>query len=293
MFISLKAVFVLFFAYATSLVQHSVFVLKRHERIKYYSSEHDGESYDIAGENLVKESNPSVNVNLDDFILNDDSAQPIEILPSPTETSAPADIGALQVLDEILKVTDDIAPKQQWSRKITPSQPPILSEIETQKESSLDETEKTFVMCSACKCAYLMSRQDLLKRNLRVRCSICDKEWFQSLDRLMTTDNCTMVMDMTETKINEIKRILADKNLPRYPRTDKVQLFVGNVPYTYTEKDLTDLFSEYGILSVVLVRDTEGSSKGFGFIEVRQDMIVIFYILFIYVNIELNIIISN
>jgi len=267
MFFTSRLSLLLFFAYSSSLLQHSNF-LKRDDRIRLFSLVHE-ESPGAVGDSSIQEAVPSID--LDDFILNDSKEPKLqEEQPFNTSPEAEADIGALKVLDDILKATDDIGQKQ-WSRKPVQLQPTVVSEVVPQREGSLDgDAEKTFVMCTACKCAYLMSRQDLLKRNLRVRCSICEKEWFQSIDRVMSTDNCSIVIDMSEAKVNEIKRILADKNLPRHPRTDKVQLFIGNVPYTYTEKDLTDLFAEYGILSVVLVRDTEGASKGFGFIEVRM-----------------------
>ena len=75
---------------------------------------------------------------------------------------------------------------------------------------------------------------------------------------------------MTEEKINEVKKIIAEKNWPKYPRVDKFGIFVGNLPYTYEEKDLGDLFGEYGLTGITLVRDTEGRSKGFAFLEVSN-----------------------
>ncbi|GIF47079.1 hypothetical protein Afe04nite_16180 [Asanoa ferruginea] len=52
---------------------------------------------------------------------------------------------------------------------------------------------------------------------------------------------------------------------------DHRKLYVGNLPYSYTEADLAELFSRYSprILSVVQDRET-GRSKGFGFVEVPQ-----------------------
>jgi len=48
-----------------------------------------------------------------------------------------------------------------------------------------------------------------------------------------------------------------------------VKLFVGNLSYNATEKDLRDLFSQFGDVSsckVIIDRET-GRSKGFAFIE--------------------------
>lgn len=47
------------------------------------------------------------------------------------------------------------------------------------------------------------------------------------------------------------------------------RLFVGNLPFTTTEKELNDKFSEFGIVTyarVIKDRDT-GRLKGFGFVE--------------------------
>ncbi len=45
------------------------------------------------------------------------------------------------------------------------------------------------------------------------------------------------------------------------------KLFVGNINWKASEKDLETIFWEYGDLEeVVLVKDENGRSKGFGFI---------------------------
>ena len=51
---------------------------------------------------------------------------------------------------------------------------------------------------------------------------------------------------------------------------DKIAIFVGNLPYTFVESDIYDLFAEYGVTSVSLVKDPEGQSKGFAFVEVSN-----------------------
>lgn len=47
-------------------------------------------------------------------------------------------------------------------------------------------------------------------------------------------------------------------------------LYVGNLPYSFTERELEDLFSQFGTVTrVVLSIDAEtGCSRGFGFVEV-------------------------
>lgn len=126
----------------------------------------------------------------------------------------------------------------------------------------------SYILCSSCKTAYPTDEKLFTARGLRVRCSICEKEWFQSLERLMKVDNLNEIVDMTEAKVTSIKKMISEQNWPKYPRVDKVGLFIGNVPYLYSETDLSDLFAEYGLVGVSLVRDTDGQSKGFAFIEV-------------------------
>jgi cold-inducible RNA-binding protein len=52
-----------------------------------------------------------------------------------------------------------------------------------------------------------------------------------------------------------------------------MKLYVGNLPYSTTEEDLRNLFSQYGHVdnvAVVTDRDT-GRSRGFGFVEFADD----------------------
>ncbi|VTT96913.1 rna-binding protein : RNP-1 like RNA-binding protein OS=Planctomyces limnophilus (strain ATCC 43296 / DSM 3776 / IFAM 1008 / 290) GN=Plim_1587 PE=4 SV=1: RRM_1 [Gemmataceae bacterium] len=49
-------------------------------------------------------------------------------------------------------------------------------------------------------------------------------------------------------------------------------LYVGNLPFTTTEQELTDLFSQYGTVTksqVIQDRET-GRSRGFGFVEMSS-----------------------
>ena len=52
-----------------------------------------------------------------------------------------------------------------------------------------------------------------------------------------------------------------------------MNIYVGNLPYSVTESDLKEAFSEFGeVPSVRLVSDKfSGQSKGFGFVEMPND----------------------
>jgi RNA recognition motif-containing protein len=59
----------------------------------------------------------------------------------------------------------------------------------------------------------------------------------------------------------------------RKPEIMETKLYVGNLPYTATETELTTLFSKAGaVKSVTLITDREtGRSKGFGFVEMENE----------------------
>jgi RNA recognition motif-containing protein len=51
------------------------------------------------------------------------------------------------------------------------------------------------------------------------------------------------------------------------------KMYVGNLPFSSTEDDLRDLFSQYGeVQSANIIYDREtGRSRGFGFVEMAED----------------------
>jgi RNA recognition motif-containing protein len=59
----------------------------------------------------------------------------------------------------------------------------------------------------------------------------------------------------------------------RKPENMETKLYVGNLPYTATETELTTIFSKAGaVKSVTLITDREtGRSKGFGFVEMENE----------------------
>jgi RNA recognition motif-containing protein len=51
-----------------------------------------------------------------------------------------------------------------------------------------------------------------------------------------------------------------------------MNIYVGNLDYRVSEKDLNDIFSEYGtVISAKIIMDKyNGRSKGFGFVEMEN-----------------------
>ena len=139
----------------------------------------------------------------------------------------------------------------------------------TEDDMNID-ISSTYVMCGACKTAYMMDLKDLGQRGARVKCSVCEKEWFQTPQRILKLDQGDFMSPLTDTKIEEAKRIVAERKFTRGPMTDRIGIFVGNLPYEFDEQRIGDLFGEYGIRQISLIRDPEGLSKGFAFVEVSS-----------------------
>ena len=51
------------------------------------------------------------------------------------------------------------------------------------------------------------------------------------------------------------------------------EIYVGNLPFSSTEEEIRDLFSQHGdVLSVSLISDREtGRPRGFGFVKMEED----------------------
>ena len=52
-----------------------------------------------------------------------------------------------------------------------------------------------------------------------------------------------------------------------------MNIYVGNLPFSTSENDLAELFSEYGqVVSTKIITDRmSGKSRGFGFVEMEND----------------------
>ena len=127
-----------------------------------------------------------------------------------------------------------------------------------------------YIMCSSCKTSYEIDVESLGEKGMRMHCGVCDKQWFQSSNRHSFTDNQHDLFPMTEERVIEIQQLVEMRNWPKYPKNEKIGIFVGNLPYEYAEDTIGDLFAEYGITGISLVRDPDGLSKGFAFVEVSN-----------------------
>ena len=60
---------------------------------------------------------------------------------------------------------------------------------------------------------------------------------------------------------------------PLLPEIENLKIYVGNLPYSVTSEDLSDMFKEYGdVEEATLIMDREtGRSKGFAFVEMQSN----------------------
>jgi RNA recognition motif-containing protein len=51
------------------------------------------------------------------------------------------------------------------------------------------------------------------------------------------------------------------------------KLYIGNLPYSFNDEDLANVFADYGeVASSTVITDRDsGRSKGFGFVELEDD----------------------
>jgi hypothetical protein len=76
-----------------------------------------------------------------------------------------------------------------------------------------------------------------------------------------------------------VVRCVLERSLYSHAAIADCKLFVGHVPVGWGEDELRDLFSAYGdVQEVMLKRNPDGTSKGFGFVTCRHshaiDMLV-------------------
>jgi predicted Zn finger-like uncharacterized protein len=133
-------------------------------------------------------------------------------------------------------------------------------------QADATDVKQNVITCSNCKASYAVE-QDTLGSGAgrRVRCSICDHEWFQSMVRLSPLpDNMQLVEYPEEMK----DRLAAGK--PAEVRA-AFRAYVGNIAFGTTEEDLTELFAPYGaVVRVNMMTDDDGRSRGFAFVNMEK-----------------------
>ncbi|CAN0158407.1 unnamed protein product, partial [Hapterophycus canaliculatus] len=100
----------------------------------------------------------------------------------------------------------------------------------------------------------------VLGRGRIIECSVCHNKWFQTAERALTLTENFLMKGWTEDRAKD-----AAESVKRFAGFD---LFVGNIPFSVSEKDLGAIFGNFGeVKSASLVTDENGESKGYGSIK--------------------------
>ena len=86
--------------------------------------------------------------------------------------------------------------------------------------------------------------QAIGSRGSRVKCSVCDKQWFQGLDKVAKIDKQVTFNAISDQRAEEMKKFILDNNWSRNPRGDKIDLFIGNLPFNFDETDIGKISRE-------------------------------------------------
>jgi hypothetical protein len=119
-------------------------------------------------------------------------------------------------------------------------------------------------------------------RGKRVECSVCGNNWFQTTDRgliqVSNDDSNTVISAFTDSQVQEMKGLRDDSRQSGAGGNRKwtgpckpAEVFVGNIPFSYTESDVGDLFAEYGITQIRIGKSPENESRGFALVTVGTE----------------------
>eukprot|EP00611_Tribonema_gayanum_P019455 TRINITY_DN336_c0_g2_i1.p1 TRINITY_DN336_c0_g2~~TRINITY_DN336_c0_g2_i1.p1 ORF type:complete len:278 (-),score=58.48 TRINITY_DN336_c0_g2_i1:202-993(-) len=135
---------------------------------------------------------------------------------------------------------------------------------------------RTYIKCGRCSAVYLVAPESMGERGRRVKCSVCEHAWYQSAERVFRLGNGFSTQDFAEEKIATIRANLeaglGANGAPRSSgRKGEMTMFVGNLPFSFNEAALAELFAPHGeVVAATVVTDDTGRSKGFGFVEMGK-----------------------
>ncbi|CAM9554573.1 unnamed protein product, partial [Ectocarpus fasciculatus] len=121
----------------------------------------------------------------------------------------------------------------------------------------------TYVKCGKCQACYPMELE-VLGRGRIIECSVCGNRWFQTAERALTLTENFLMKDWTEDRVEQTAE--AVKKFAGF------NLFVGNIPFSVSEKDLGAIFGNFGeVKSTALVTDENGDSRGYGSVKMGTE----------------------
>jgi hypothetical protein len=118
----------------------------------------------------------------------------------------------------------------------------ISSSSSTNADTNIDNGY--YFSCGSCKSVFLFKNAKELEHGIgtkgsRVRCSVCDKQWFQGLDKVSKIDETVSFYPISNQRAEEMKKFILDNNWARNPKGDKIDLFIGNLPFNFDENDIS------------------------------------------------------
>ena len=138
-------------------------------------------------------------------------------------------------------------------------------------QSSPELVEKPptrYVQCAACKSSYVIDMTNM-ETDFKARCSVCSKVWFQRRDLILTLNETTQeLIPISNEAVAAAKNLIAMKRSPRGALVNRTTIYVGNLPLIYNEKDILDIFAEYGVVNINTGKSFTGC--GFAFLEVTS-----------------------
>eukprot|EP00588_Corethron_pennatum_P019527 CAMPEP_0194325796 /NCGR_PEP_ID=MMETSP0171-20130528/32774_1 /TAXON_ID=218684 /ORGANISM="Corethron pennatum, Strain L29A3" /LENGTH=220 /DNA_ID=CAMNT_0039085087 /DNA_START=41 /DNA_END=699 /DNA_ORIENTATION=- len=129
----------------------------------------------------------------------------------------------------------------------------------------------SYCKCSKCLAYFPLDPSQLgppRSKGRRVSCPICPNMWYQSRDRLFDLGGQGGQWEMVPLEEKDFQRIKDNIEAGRSPDFKGVaKLYVGNLSFNTVDEELETLFATVGdVGDVVIVRQEDGRSKGFGFV---------------------------
>eukprot|EP00613_Pedinella_sp_CCMP2098_P001850 CAMPEP_0171629658 /NCGR_PEP_ID=MMETSP0990-20121206/22338_1 /TAXON_ID=483369 /ORGANISM="non described non described, Strain CCMP2098" /LENGTH=164 /DNA_ID=CAMNT_0012198425 /DNA_START=186 /DNA_END=680 /DNA_ORIENTATION=+ len=131
----------------------------------------------------------------------------------------------------------------------------------------------TYVQCGKCKAVYSISLETLGKGK-KMACGLCSHSWWQTADRMQDLREGWKMADMPQPRMDQIKSNMLQGRSPNFvpgKAKGEATIFIGNLPFDFSESDITEMFAGYGaVASVTLVHHENGQSKGYAFVEMEK-----------------------
>lgn len=198
----------------------------------------------------------------------------------------PRDLLTESFRPDVPKESDPDSALQSEQRRLTPPSRPYPSRgpprFDNTPRFEPDPNAVYYTKCAKCSASYELD-PSVLGNGRKVQCSVCSHEWFQKPERLLTLRETEQFSEYPMERKDEFleKNQQSQRARGGRPRDSRdrrstfrktFSVFIGNLPYSATEKELTDLVSSaVKPKRVSIVTDPDGNSRGFAFADVQNE----------------------